>query len=368
MIENIFEKLADKGIIEKVKKKKVAKVKAPKLIKPVYKTYEDFDYKSLLTYAGLDCIVTSSLFKTLYPSLLEKTKYEIPGKSEESPDDAKRITPKVSKAIIEAPTILTSILKYEMKAHEYILDLEINGMKYYTDLNADIDKRMVEEIAALEDKILPITGRINFNSGNDLRELLYGRMKFKPASFTKTNESSVDGDALLALAGIDPMSFKYEAQDPKLQWLADLAKMKDISSVHNTFVKTYVKDFVKRDGRIHPSYNLHGTSSFRITGSDPNLTQLPRPKHGYNVRECFGIEEGNVFIAADWSSAEVKVLGAISKDPTLLDAIGKGYDFHSFSGSQLLGIPYDEFMAVLGDKTHPLNKQYKNSRQSAKAL
>lgn len=368
MIENIFEKLEKKGVVEKVKKKRVAKVKEPKPPKPIFKTYEDFDYKDLLTYAGLDCIVTSSLMKTLFPALLEKTKYEIPGKVEEGPDDAKRITPKISKDIIEAPTVLTSIVKYEMKAHEYILDLEINGMKYYTDLNADLDKRMTEEIATLEEKILPVTGRINFNSGNDLRKLLYGKLGFTPPSVTKTNEASVDGDALLSLAGIDPMSFKYEAQDPKLQWLADLAKMKDISSVHNTFVKTYVKDFVKRDGRIHPSYNLHGTSSFRITGSDPNLTQLPRPKHGYNVRECFGVEEGNVFIAADWSSAEVKVLGAISKDPTLLDAIGKGYDFHSFSGSQLLGIPYDEFIAILNDKTHPLNKQYKNSRQSAKAL
>jgi DNA polymerase-1 len=150
--------------------------------------------------------------------------------------------------------------------------------------------------------------------------------------------------------------------------LADMAKRRDVNSVHNTFIKTYVDDFVKRDGRIHPNYNLFGTSSFRITGDYPNLTQLPRAKHGYNVRTCFKVPSGYIFVAFDFSSAEVKILGALCKDPVLLKAIADGLDFHSFSASQMLGIPYAEFIAILGDKTHPSAKQFKVARQNAKAL
>lgn len=323
--------------------------------KPVYKTYEDFDYDNLLTYAGIDCIATSSVMAKLFPKIIEKPDFYIVG-------------PNGDKITTKAPAIIESIQNIEMVAHEFILDLEITGMKYDIDRNLHFAQRMVNEVAELEETIRPYVGNINFDSGKEVAELLYGKLGFTPPFLTKSGEPSTDGDALLTLAGIDPMSFKYVAPDPKLQWLADMAKRKDINSSYNTFIRTYVEDFVKRDGRIHPSYNLHGTSSFRITGSDPNLTQLPRPKHGYNLRECYTVESGFIFIAADWSSAEVKILGALSRDPNLLNAIAKGYDFHSFSGSQMIGVPYDEFIAVLNEKGNPLAKFYKQTRQSAKAL
>lgn len=329
--------------------------KVVKEVAKVYSTYEDFDYEDLLTYAGIDCIATSSVMAELFPKIIEEPVFYVVG-----PDGSKLTT--------KAPAIIKSIQDIEMVAHEYILDLEINGLKYHVDKNREFSARMIREVEELESRILPITGKINFDSGKEVSELLYGKMGFTAPFLTKSGEPSTDGDALLTLAGIDPMSFKYVAPDPANQWLADMAKRKDINSSHNTFIRTYVEDFVKRDGRIHPSYNLHGTSSFRITGSDPNLTQLPRPKHGYNLRECYGVEDGYVFIAADWSSAEVKILGALSRDPALLKAIENGYDFHSFSGSQMIGVPYEEFMAILEEKGHPRQKEFKQTRQSAKAL
>jgi DNA polymerase-1 len=323
--------------------------------KPVYRTYEDFESKDLFTYAGLDCIVTSEILARTFPLIVEEPVFF------SAANDGSRISGK-------APAIIKSVTEIEMRAHEYILDLEINGLKYDTDLNSRFSERMMGDIEVLQDRIFTVTGQFNWNSGVEMQDLLYNKMGFTAPFTTKTGDPSTDGDALLTLAGLDPMSFKYEAPDPALQWLADMAKMKDINAAHNTFVKSYVKDFVKRDGRIHPSYNLHGTSSFRITGSDPNLTQLPRPKHGYNLRECYTVEDGYVFIAADWSSAEVKILGALSKDESLLRAIANGYDFHSFSASQMIGVPYEEFMEVLHSDTDPRKKLYKQTRQSAKAL
>lgn len=340
---------------KKTRAKAKVKEEVPVVPKPVYKNYEDYEYDDLMLYAGIDCVVTSGVLAKIFPQVAEEPTFYLIG------ENGEKITAK-------APSILKGFSEIEMLAHDYILDLEINGMMYDQAKNAEINKRMNLEVAELQETVFSVTGEFNWKSGVEMQNLLYGKMGFEPPSTTKSGDPSTDGDALLMLAGIDPMSFKYQASDPALQWLANMAKMKDIDSVNNTFIRNYIKDFVKRDGRIHPSYNLHGTSSHRITGSDPNLTQLPRAKHGYNVRECYVVPPGYVFICCDWSSAEVKILGALSRDPALLRAIALGYDFHSFSASQMIGVPYEDFMGILAEKGNPKQKEYKNTRQSAKAL
>ncbi len=310
----------------------------------IYETYEDFPIEDLLTYAGIDCIVTSEILSKTFPLIAKKTPYITSTHG------------KLSKGGI--PSMLESIEKYEMPAFEFICDLEINGIKYDVDKNRRMKAQMEAEIASLEHSIFSAIGKsIDLDSGAELGKFLYEELKLKPPFLTKTGSPSTDGDALQELAKLS-----------NLPYLLDIVKRNDITSVYRTFIRTYIEDHVKSDGRIHPSYNLHGTSSFRITGDNPNLTQLPRPKHGYNVRECYGVDEGNVFLALDFSSAEVKILGALCKDPALLKAIEEGKDFHSYSASSMRGIPYDEFVAIIGDKEHPLHKIYKGYRQSAKAL
>lgn len=319
-------------------------------------TYEDFDEEKLYVYAGIDCIATSDLLSKLFPSIITTTP------TVDFNDRGNRIETK-------SPAILDSFHRLEIPAHEFLIDLEINGMGYSVARNEFLGKRMIQEVTELEDKIFSAIGKkIDLNSGPSVAAFLYGELGFEPPTMTKGGEPATDGEALLTLAGLDPLGGKYVAKDEKLQYLADMAKRRDISSVHNTFIKTYVRDFVKRDGRLHPSYNQFGTSSFRITGSDPNLTQLPRARHGYNVRTCYTIREGYVFISFDFSSAEVKVLANISKEPAMLKAISDGLDFHTFSASSMRGIPYAEFAAIVKDHSHPLFKEYKEHRQQAKVL
>ncbi len=315
----------------------------------VYETYEDFDYNDLLLYAGIDCIVTSELLSKLFDILVEEPLYiEVLNE--------RKTKKKVKKRI---PSILESYLEFTKEAHEFIIDMELNGIKYDVDLNRKIKEQMETEIAGLEAAIFQSLGKkIDLNSGPTISELIYEEYKIEAKSFTKTGEPSTDGDSLKALS----------EERPDLPWLGLIAKRNDIASLYRTFIATYVEDFVKSDGRIHPLYNLTGTGSFRITGEDPNLTQLPRPKHGYNIRDCFIVEEGNCFITADFSSAEVKILGALCKDPALLKAIEEGKDFHSFSASRMLGIEYEDFVEGIENKTHSKHKYFKEQRQFAKAL
>jgi DNA polymerase-1 len=307
-------------------------------------TYEDFNYEDLLLYAGLDCVVTSGLKEKLSPEM-ERT--DTPG----------------------VPEIANAFHSIVMPCQEFIIDLEINGMGYSVERNAFLSKKMSAEVEILDDNIFSLIGRrIDLNSGPVVAQFLYGEKGFTPPTYTKAGEPATDGEALLTLAGLDPLGNKYVTEDPSLQYLALMAKRKDIYSCHSTFVKTYVKDFVKRDGRIHPSYNQFGTSSFRITGTDPNLTQLPRPKHGYNVRSCYTVKPGFVFISFDFSSAEVKILANICRDPAMMEAVRNGLDFHTFSASRMRGIPYEEMAAVLAEKQHPKHKEYKSLRQLSKTL
>lgn len=319
-------------------------------------SYEDFNYEKLNIYAGIDCIATTELLRKQFPIISNQESIKIFDKNGRILDS-------------KAPAIIDSFCELEIPAQEFLIDLEINGMKYSPPRNEWIGKKMLAQVEELDDKIFSAIGKkIDLNSGKKVAEFVYDEKGFSVKSRTKTGEPAVDGQALMSLADLDPLAGIYIAKNPDIQWLADMALRKDIASTFNTFVKTYVRDFVKRDGRIHPSYNQFGTSSFRITGSDPNLTQLPRSKHGYNIRICYIVEEGYVFISFDFSSAEVKVLANIAKEPAMLKAIADGLDFHSFSASMMRGIPYEEFIAVLNDKKHPKFKEFKEARQIAKIL
>ena len=319
------------------------------LLKPIYKTYEDFPIEDLLLYAGIDCVVTSNLASKLSPTIHREPPYTY----------VEMVGGVKKKRLGTAMSIMDSYQEYTSTALEFILDLEINGFKYDVELHAVTKARIENELARLEEQIFVGIGRtINLDSPKILSEFLYVEKGYEVKSKTKTGEPSTDGDAI-----------KETAKDhPEDSWLTLLAKRNDLSSIYNTFIATYIEDFVKADGRVHPRYNLHGTGSFRISGEEPNLTQLPRPKHGYNLRQFFTVEDGYCFIAADYSSAEVKILGAISKDPNLLKAIADGLDFHSYSASEMYGISYDEFVDVLGDENHSLYRTYKSYRQNSKAL
>ena len=310
-------------------------------------SYEEYPFEVLNTYAGIDNIVTLDLLRKLRPHIFTQPKYM---------EYAGNTPSKVS-----APSIWSEHQDVKMPALRFIVDMETNGIKYDITKNRVMDSLMRERMAQLDDIIYPAIGEtpetINIDSGVDLSRLLYRKMGFTPTVFTKKNQPAVSGDALKAI-------HKEAGHD----WLMKLAERNDISSVHSSFIATYIEDWVKRDGRIHPNYNLHGTSSHRISSDKPNLLNLPNPSHGFNVRDLYIVDDGYVFLTFDFSSCEVKVLAAMCKDENMLKAILSGLDFHSYTASLMYGIPYDELRGVLESDSHPLKKEYKQKRQNAKAV
>lgn len=314
------------------------------------RTFEDFPYEDLLTYAGIDTYVTYKLLMKIYPEVVETPDYKIPKTDKFGAYE-----------IIKAPSVLQEALAIKKDAIQFMVDMRVNGIAYDVALNNEYEARMKEHILSLENKLREALGveNLNFDSDLEMESLLFDKLGLETTVKTKGGKPSVSGDAL------QEMFKKYGHS-----WLKDLIIRNDVASVYRSFILDYVPKYVKRDGRIHPNYNLHGTSSHRISGDNPNLLNIPSPKHGYNIRSLYRVSAGNAFLTFDFSSCEVKVLAALCKDPTMLVAIEQGLDFHTYTASQMYKIPYDEMYAVLQseDESDPRFKIYKNYRKGAKAV
>lgn len=228
--------------------------------KPVYNTYEDYDYGELLTYAGIDTYVTSKTVARMFPSLIERPEYKVSA-------GPSRVRTTRAPALIEVYQDCTQVI------FDFICDLELAGINYDVQANRQLDVSMREEVTFLEDRIFTKLGKkVNLDSSDVMSNLLYGELGFEAPHKTKSGADATDGGALLTLAGLDPLApGKYLTPDPELQFLADIAKRKNLAAVHRGFISTYMDDYLQPDGRIHALYNQFGTSTFRLSSSEPNL-------------------------------------------------------------------------------------------------
>ena len=323
---------------------------------PAGQTFEDLPIERLFAYAGVDAIVTLDVLKKMWPKLVATPDYTLHYGSG-------------LKKRIKAPSVLSELVNVKARALQFVVNMEVDGLLYDVDGNHQMGILMREELAQLEDSIFTSVGRrFNLASGPEVANILYNVHGLECPKRTKGGESSVDSDTL------DMLVDRYD-----LPWLKDINRRKNVASVYNSFISTYIQDFLKRDGRIHPEYNLHGTSSHRISSSNPNLLNLPRPDScaPYDIRSLYIAPPNHVFLTLDFSSCEVKVLAARCKDPAMLRAIREGKDFHTYTASLINGLTYEEMHHVLESTKDQLKadaslaatfKRYKKLRQAAKSV
>lgn len=307
-------------------------------------TYEDYDFEDLVVYAGIDNIVTSEIVRAMMEHIAPRNTYIMYSAGTRKP--------------VKIPSIIDEHVHVKSKAIRFVCDMEVAGMAYDIEGNRKMDAAMSRDIQETRARIFEAVGtEFNVDSESELSDFLYRTQGFEVLLRTKHNAPSTSGDAVKAL-------HKKYGHD----WLLDIKRYLDVSSMHNSFIKTYLNDWVKSDGRVHPRYNLHGTSSHRLSSSDPNLLNLPRGYYGYNIRELYTVREEMVFVTFDFSSCEVKILAALSKDPKMIQACRDGLDFHSFTASMMYGIDYDTIVEIIDDEEHPRYKEIKDLRQGAKAV
>ncbi len=201
--------------------------------------------------------------------------------------------------------------------------LPILAVMEYTGVRCDAKKlekiweSIHEEIKKLEIEIYDVVGEFfNLNSPKQIQVILFEKLGIKPLRKNKTG-FSVDNEVLEEIA--------------KTHDIARLIlEYRTLAKLESTYIEGLTKAIEKKSGRIHTTYGQLGASTGRMSSNDPNLQNIPTGK-GYpdQIKSCFIPSEGNVFIVADYSQIELRVLAFLSQDHGLLDAFEKGEDIHT---------------------------------------
>lgn len=174
------------------------------------------------------------------------------------------------------------------------------------------------------------------------------------------------GHILFEVIGLKPLKKNQRGYSTNAQVLKELAKEHEIPGLVLSYrelakIKSTYLDALPRlrgaDGRVHTTFNETVTTTGRLSSSDPNLQNIPvRTELGRKIRECFvPLQEGHVFLSADYSQIELRLLAHLSQDEGLIDAFCSGADFHSQTASRVFGIPVDEVTPDLRSRAKAVN-------------
>lgn len=220
-------------------------------------------------------------------------------------------------------------------------------------------------------KELELTREVNLGSTIDLPLLLYSEkgFKFPIIKYTKdkktnrdTDKPSTDEDTLVELR----LTVK-NPENPKAIFLDNLLELRGLKKMYTTYIEGW-HDKVQDDDRIHGQFKIIGTTSGRLSSSEPNLQQIPKTSVDANIKKQLVAPNGKLYMALDYSQAELRIMAHLSGDETYLEAFAKGQDPHLAIAAKKYGVSYDEANKAYSDEQHPDYKLWKNRRKQAKQI
>lgn len=220
-------------------------------------------------------------------------------------------------------------------------------------------------------KELELTREVNLGSTIDLPLLLYSEkgFKFPIIKYTKdkktnrdTDKPSTDEDTLVELR----LTVK-NPENPKAIFLDNLLELRGLKKMYTTYIEGW-HDKVQDDDRIHGQFNIIGTTSGRLSSSEPNLQQIPKTSVDANIKKQLVAPQGKLYMALDYSQAELRIMAHLSGDETYLEAFAKGQDPHLAIAANKYGVSYEEANKAYSDEQHPDYKLWKNRRKQAKQI
>ena len=208
-------------------------------------------------------------------------------------------------------------------------DMEIAGIKMNSDELAEFSKTLKIQIEELEKSIYAQAGEeFNIQSPKQLGVVLFEKLGLKGGKKTKTGYSTAV-DVLEKLADEAPI-------------VRDILKYRQLAKLKSTYADA-LGGYVRADGRIHSHFQQSVTATGRISSTDPNMQNIPvRMELGRKIRKVFVPREGCIFIDADYSQIELRVLAHMSGDEKLIEAYRQDSDIHRITASQVFGVPLEE--------------------------
>ncbi len=277
-------------------------------------TFDQLPISEAVDYAAEDADITLRLWKFFKP-LLHKS----------------RVT-KVYE-ILERP--LVSVLS----------EMEQNGIKVDRDTLSRMSNSFAQKMAGLEDEIFKSAGRsFNVGSPKQLGEILFDEMEIPGGKKGKTGAYATGADVLedLIVEG-------YDFPSKVLDW-------RQLSKLKSTYTDALQDHINVETGRVHTSYSMAGTSTGRLSSTDPNLQNIPiRTEDGRRIREAFICDEGSVLLSLDYSQIELRILAQIADIESLKEAFYQGQDIHALTASQMFDVPLEKMDPMIRRQAKAIN-------------
>ena len=272
---------------------------------------------------------------------------------------------------------LPKVKKFEKKFNQEKIDKYIQSIEAELeelDYNDPKDKR---KIASREQKISNIKAGIyttkkeqdlirpiNLGSPVDLPALMYSEDGFH-FEVIKNNESgkpSTDEETLTNLR----LTVK-KPDSPKAIFLDRLLELRGLEKMYKTYIEGW-NEKVQDDDRLHGRFLIHGTTSGRLSSAEPNAQQIPKTSVDPNIKLQLKAPKGTLYIASDFSQAELRIMAHLSGDETYLNAFNSGQDPHLAIAATKYHVPYEEALKIYEDENHPEHKIWKVRRKQAKQI
>ena len=210
-----------------------------------------------------------------------------------------------------------------------LFDMEQNGIRVEADALKQYGDQLAGKIAELEKEIYEEAGEtFNINSPKQLGVILFEKLLLPGSKKTKSGYST-------AASVLDKLAPDYPIVSKVLEY-------RQLTKLKSTYADGLV-NYIEEDGRIHSKFNQTITATGRISSTEPNLQNIPvRVELGRLIRKVFVPEDGYIFVDADYSQIELRVLAHCSGDANLIEAYREEKDIHRITASQVFHIPFEE--------------------------
>ena len=218
----------------------------------------------------------------------------------------------------------------ELPLCEILARMQHIGMRVDRTALLEFGAQLAQHIEELETKIYQLAGsEFNILSPKQLGEVLFERLGLPPVKKTKTGYST-------GIEVLEKLRHQHEI-------IAYIMEYRQYTKLKSTYCDGLAKVISPEDGRIHSSFNQMVTATGRISSTDPNLQNIPvRTELGGEVRRMFIPQDGCVFVDADYSQIELRILAHISDDLVMQRAFTEHIDIHTMTASQVFSVPEKE--------------------------
>ncbi len=274
-------------------------------------------------------------------------------------------------ALKRDPALWNLYQEVELPLVPVLKEMEEAGVRFDVNLLHEAQQQLSAELLNLEEEIIALAGtEFNINSPAQVGEILFDRLHLdEKAKRGKTGKYSTSEEVLQTLRDKHPIVGK-------------ILEQRELKKLISTYIEPLPSYINPATGKIHTTYNQTVTATGRLSSSNPNLQNLPvRTERGQLIRRAVIPDPGCVFLSADYSQIELRLMAHFSRDEHMLQAFQTGQDIHAATAAKIFGVPTDQvtkeqrrraktanFGIIYGISSFGLAQQLDCSRTEAKAL